>query len=674
MLIVRGSRPERYQARDASSSTGFPAPILDTPRSIQVITEQVLLDQQAQDMRDVLRNASGVQTRNISGGTTDAFVMRGFEVQNILQDGFQLDRNSQRVQTANIERVEVVKGPNAILLGQSQPGGVINVITKKPRAESRRYLHSNVDEFGRRELMIDLTGSTNTSGSLRYRVVGSTERSKLFRRTDRAAEVARDILAPSLTWLATPDTELTFALEFVESEIPFDEGTVALEDSDGQLFVPDVGRSVRFGENKDRNETSQTTARLSLSQRLSDSWAATAMASALSSDVTSFSNAPLLALPDGTLLRQQQQFEPELDRLLLGAQLLGELELFGLEQSIVLGVDHNRREFYSEGSFGSGISSINIFDPRYGASPPDLTPATVADTEVRQTGIYLQSLLSLSEAFRLSLGVRVDDFEREGFFSFMDNPSDRNLDSNTEPSPNVGLVYKPSEFVSLFASYSESFDPNAASINQVTGEAVTPDPSEGEQWELGVKGSFLSERLFFNLAYFDITRTNIPFGVDQITGVTLLNGEEQSQGVEFDLTLQFIDGLSLLANYASIDAVVTEGTRAGNTARNVPDHAANLWITYEVQGGSFQGLGIGGGATYVGERFVDAGNTFLLPSYTTVDLTSFYFLPVAPATQMRLQLGVRNLFDEEFLTPNSNIRTLGVGQPRTVYGSISLEF
>ena len=240
--------------------------------------------------------------------------------------------------------------------------------------------------------------------------------------------------------------------------------------------------------------------------------------------------------------------------------------------------------------------------------------------------------------------MRVDDFEREGFFSFMDNPSDRNLDSNTEPSPNVGLVYKPSEFVSLFASYSESFDPTAASINQVTGEAVTPYPIEGEQREHDVKGSFL------------------------------LNGEEQSQGVEFDLTLQFIDGLSLLANYASIDAVVTEGTRAGNTARNVPDHAANLWITYEVQGGSFQGLGIGGGATYVGERFVDAGNSFLLPSYSTVDLTSFYFLPVAPATQMRLQLGVRNLFDEEFLTPNSNIRTLGVGQPRTVYGSISLEF
>ena len=129
-------------------------------------------------MRDVLRNASGVQTRNISGGTTDAFVMRGFEVQNILQDGFQLDRNSQRVQTANIERVEVVKGPNAILLGQSQPGGVINVITKKPRAESRRYLHSNVDEFGRRELMIDLTGSTNTSGSLRYALQpsGGTEK------------------------------------------------------------------------------------------------------------------------------------------------------------------------------------------------------------------------------------------------------------------------------------------------------------------------------------------------------------------------------------------------------------------------------------------------------------------------------------------------------------------
>ncbi|MEM9494909.1 MAG: TonB-dependent siderophore receptor [Pseudomonadota bacterium] len=675
VIIVRGTNPDRYRALNASSATGVDTSILDTPRSIQVITEQIILDQQSQDLRDVLRNVSGIQTRNISGGTTDAFILRGFEVQNVLQDGFQIDRNSQRVQTANIERIEVVKGPNAILFGQSQPGGVINVITKKPLDEIRNTATGTFDEFGRKEGLLDFTGPLNASNTLLYRFVASVERTQTFRETDTAAQIERDILAPSLTWRPGVDTAITASLEYIASELPVDEGFVALEDENGNLFIPDIDRSVRFGEATDVNETDQITARFSFDHNFNETWFVKADVNYQDSEVVNFSHAPQGALPNGTLFRGQQQFEPEIERFFAAVKTGGKFDALGVENSLVVGADYNERDFFSIGSFGTALDTIDIFNPVYGQSTINVVQATEADTTDQQIGVYGQHVVTVDDWLILSAGLRVDFFERDGEFSFRGNPTSRALESQSELSPNAGVVLKPTEELSLFASYSQSFDPNGPSVNQLTGEAVTVDPSEGEQFEVGVKGSFFDDKAFFNLAYFDITRTNIPFGTDPITGVTLLNGEEQSQGVEFDGNIQFLEGLNVIVNYAYTDAEVTEGARAGNRARNVPRHTANLWATYEFTDGPLRGLGLGGGMNYVGERFVDANNTFMLDGHTLFDATAFYYLPLGfDRSKVRLQVSVRNISDKRYFIPNSNIRTLSVGAPRTVSFGVGFEF
>ncbi|MEO0438310.1 MAG: TonB-dependent receptor [Pseudomonadota bacterium] len=755
-LLVFGTRAARYDAQTASSVTGTDALLFDTARSIQVIPEQIILDQEAVDLREVLRNVSGVQARNESGGATDSFIIRGFETVNIWRDGLQISRNSQRIQTANIEQVEVVKGPDALLAGTSSPGGRINVMTKLPKADPRRTVSASFDEYGRQELMLDLTGPLNNSDSLLYRFVAFTEDSEIFRETDTAANVRRDLIAPSLTWLIDDKNRFTAAFEYSEGELPFDEGMVVVGDGNGNLAIPNIDTRTRFGEDEDRNKTDSYTLRLDYEHRFNQRWQLDADINYQKTQTESFANLPIGGLNDiasglfppgfldsfpfvttllinslldpstltstfvpesGTLARGAQLFDNENRRLLGNLQLSGGFEVGATEHNIVAGVNYIDREFEAIGSSafisateaGAGVipgfptlpagsvvpnsSGINIFDPVYGlpgSSLAEQAPNIDNENESSQLGFYIQDRVDIGDSWILTAGVRRDIFDATfrstQFFTPLAGTggvvllpipasSSREDDDDSALSVNAGVMFQPTNEVALFASYSESFQPNNASTNRVTGAQVLLDPRDGEQFELGIKGSFWNDKLLFNLAWYDITLTNVPFGEDAVTGVSQLDGEQESRGVELDASVQFFDGLSLIFNFArTIDAEVTRGVNEGNRIRQTPENSGSLWATYEFTDGPLRGLGLGGGATYVGDRFTSSRNIFELDSYTVVDLTAFYYLPVSQRSQLRFQLGIKNLTDEEYFTPNNGTLSLGVGQPRTVFGSVGYEF
>lgn len=686
-VMVFGTRQARYKATKSGTATGVEALLLDTARSIQIIPEQLILDQQSQELRDILKNSSGVQRRSSNGGTIDTFILRGFAVRNVLQDGFQVGHNTSRMQTENIERVEVVKGPTAILYGQSQPGGVINVVTKRPKAESERRFFTSFDEFGLKRAMFDTTGEASDNHKLLYRLVLAAEETETFRKTDRKAKKSRRLIAPSLQWSPTERIALTANIEYTSSELPMDGGLVGIVDDNGVGNIVDLDRSVRLGEAQDLRDSKQYTAGLHLRWQLNEQWWLESRAIYQHNDVVSFQHRPVLLVDNTTLLRLQQEFQPKTDRTMGSIRLSRDFDLGLSDHSVVLGVDYNQREFQSatntnQREFQNATNTalppvtFDLGNPVYGQSPRNVQPVSEFDRTAEQTSAYIQDVITFQQSWILTLGARIDRYKADGLsYNFVSGSQDRSLQEKDEDevSPNAGLLYKVTKQLSLFASYSESFDPNQPSENLVTGEVETVDPSEGQQIELGIKGSFLDEALFFNLAYYDITRTNIPFLTEPLTGVALVNGEEQSKGIELDTSIQFANGLNLTFNYAHIDAEVTEGEREGNTPINVPKNAANLWLTYEFTEGNLQGLGLGGGAQYNGDRYADGNNTFELEEHTTYNLTVFYYLPVTSASQVRLQIGVNNLSDEEYYTPNGLLR-LGVGQPRTVYGSIGYEF
>lgn len=741
-IHIIGTRPERYRATDASSATAFNSQLKDIPRSIQVITEQIILDQQALDLEDVLKNVSGVQTISNFGNTTDSFIIRGFNVRTIFQDGYRLSNNITRVQTSNIERVEVVKGATALLYGQVQPGGLINVVTKRPKDEYRNFIKADFDEFGQRYLLGDFTGPVDKDGDLLYRLAGSIEDSDTFRETTEDAQIKRVNISPSVTWRVTDKDTLDIGFEFIESELPLDRGTVLTIDNNGERAIADIPRSRRLGEARDISDTSQVIARIDYQHEFNNGFIFDAIvryqdaeAETTDSNVTAFgvpsttlgfaplpeiSNVILATLNgvdaglnpfgvpvDGQLLRLGFQVDSEEENLFSSIRFRGEQ---GRHQFAV-GIDYNQRDSEFNNRFNTlsasetglplpvpestrflNFSAIDIFNPVYGQTSGTFTPNQNTIREDIQIGVYGQDLISLSEKWKLLVGLRWDNVDREDIITDFTTPFPdpafqliANLPANivnvedsgseSEVSPNAGVVYQPTQNVSFYASYSESFSPNFAT-NQFTGAVVAVDSREGQQFEAGVKGSYFDGLLSLNASYFDLNFTNAINGADPLTGAPIVNGEETSKGFEFDATVQFAKGINLIFNYANIDSEISRSeNNQGNTPLGVPQDSANLWSTYEFTDGTLKGLGIGGGFTYVGDRFIDAANSFELDGYTTADITAWYYIDTGNQTQLRIQAGIRNLNDRRyFQAAQGTAFDINVGQPRTAYASIAFEF
>ena len=740
-IEVLGTQPERYRVTDASSATAFNADIKDIPRSIQVVTEQIILDQQAVDIEDVMKNVSGVQTLGNFGNTTDSFMIRGYNVRTIFQDGFRLSNNITRVQTTNIERVEVLKGASALLYGQVQPGGLINIVTKKPEEETRNFISTSFDEDGQRYLLADFTGAL--SEDVLYRFVGSFEDSETFRETTTESEVKRFNISPSLTWFITEKDTLTAGIEYIDAELPVDRGTVLVFNENGEREVADIPRSRRLGEHSDVSETDQFIVRLDYEHAFNDDLKLNAQmryqdgeADTTDSSISSFglpsatlgvapplpavSNILLAALSgfdpglnfagvpvNGQLLRTGFNVTSEEENLYASIRLSGE---HGMHQFAV-GVDYNDRETEFKNSFNTitaaetglplpvppstlflNFNPIDINNPVYGNQSGVMTPNLNLMREDSQTGIYAQDLITLSDEWKALVGIRYDRYDREEtqqqlLVNFPDPalglvarlPANietvNDPGSDNEISPNVGLVYQPNERFSYFASYSESFSPNYAN-NSRTGALVNVDPREGQQFELGVKASFFDELVNINAAVFKLELDNAINGFDAETGNPVVNGKEESEGFEFDATVQFAQGLNMIFNYAYIDSKIKESqVNQGNTPLGVPDHSANLWLTYELTQGEWQGLGFGGGVSYLGGRYIDAANSFELDSYATADLTAWYHFDIGSGKQLRLQAGVKNLTDREYYQASQGTAfDINVGQPRTYYASVAIEF
>ncbi|MEM9622579.1 MAG: TonB-dependent receptor [Pseudomonadota bacterium] len=743
-IRVVGTEPARYEAGSASSAFGIDIPLLDTPRSVQVVPEQIILDQSSQDLRDALRNVSGIQLLNETGGATDAYYIRGHRSVNVFQDGFAIARNASRLQTSNIERVEVVKGPTAFTYGSTDVGGVINVVTKRPLDTARHVATVTLDEHGRQDLLIDSTGPLNRDGTLLYRLVGGIEDSETWRETTRPDELKREILAPSLTWKISPKDTLTLAMEFTRDELPAANRAFLFEDPLGNLSIYDDDLDRGFHEPGNSRETERDKFALEYQREFDNGWVLHAQtgfektellgraegsspvagitAAVGPTDTASTAIALLGAVPgvsitprltqSGLLVRNQGGFTNEDDLFNFSIQLSGTLATGSISHEWVVGGDYQRQEFnansffslidsadsllfalpgagalFPPGTLTSAFSIINVFDPVYGTAQGESALAFTNDIERTQLGLYLRDQITLSESWQIALGVRADDFKQDlqGNDILAFDPLQRvtagagprapqDTDSQWEVSPNISLLYKPRDNVTFYTTYSESFQPSGLFTNTITLQTSTIDPTEGEQYEIGFKTELLDSKLFINAAIFDTTRTNVV--VDRVDAGLPNEGDPivadgiRTKGFELDATVQFSDGLSVIFGYAYLDS---EDEESGLRPTNVAENSAHLWVTYEFTEGTLRGLGVGGGANYVGTRYNDFANTFELDAYTTVEVTAFYYIPVGERSQIRIQAGVKNLSDEEYFFSGGDLG-LGVGDPRTAYASIGYEF
>ena len=676
-LVVTGEQ-SRYVVPRASTATRTDTPLDEIPQSIQVIPQEVLNDQQVIRLNDALRNASGVVSNSLDQ-RGQRFIIRGFSSSSILRDGFRQTNGSSGnagfQELANIEQIEVLKGPAAILAGAVEPGGAINLVTEKPLSTPFYELGLRV---GNRELLepsIDISGPLTDDGRLLYRL-NALYRNEDYHR-DFDVPVERFFISPVLSWAISDSqgdssasrTHITFELEYSDETRPADFGGIPVIGD----RVADVPFDRITGEPDDDANNEFLRLGYQFEHRFSDSWKVRNSFRYISFDNDFVSNVAFRTNEaTGDLFRVWIQNAQPSDSYELQTNVVGEFATGSIEHTLLAGIDLYRQE--SENRRRTDFTPqprFNVFNPVYGlVSRPDNfdePPPQITDFRTDNLGIYVQDQVTLLDNLFLLAGLRydsvtedIDDLER--------NTSDSQ--SNDAFTPRIGLVYQPTENLSLYTSYSTSFAPNSARDRQ--GDLL--EPEEGRQFEIGARADL--GRLSANLALFNITKQNVATADPEALpgeGFAIATGEQRSQGVELDVIGEIMPGWDIVANYAYTDADITEDNNGleGNRLFGVPEHNANLWTNYEIQQGDLTGLGFGIGVNYVSDRFGDNENSYVLEDYFLTNAAVSY-----QRDNWRAALNFRNLFDVDYIDSSEGSRDFEnrPGEGFTIVGSFSVEF
>lgn len=672
-LTVTGEEDEGYAPSNATTATRTDTLLRDIPQSIQVIPQEVIEDQAITRLDDALRNVSGV-TQNSADPRGQRFQVRGFDSSSVLRDGFALTfggsfGNSGFQELANIERVEVLKGPAAILYGSGQPGGIINLVTERPLSTPFYDLGLSAGNRGLIEPSLDISGPLTEDGRLLYRLNALYRREDYYRDFD--VPVERFFIAPVLQWKISDRTDLLVNVEYLNDRRPADFGLVAVGDR-----VADIPFDRNLGELDDELTAELFRVGYQFEHDFSENWSIRNAFNFLTEDVE-YQLASTLDFDEttGSVTRYFENGDSPINQYELQTNLTGRFQTGTIDHQLLVGLDLQRRndglpnEVF-RGDFDD-TTELNIFNPIYGATRPALEDNPVyfmGDFRNNRLGVFLQDLIALSDNLKLLAGIRYDAVWQDFTTTFLQNTTETS--EFTEAfSPRLGIVYQPTEELSFYGSYNQSFFPNSAS--NIDGDILPAE--KGEQFEVGIRGEFLDGRLISNLALFNLTRQNVATTDPTNSNFSIATGEQRSRGVELDVAGEILPGWNIIANYAYIDAEITEDNDlpVGNRLFNVPEHSFNLWTNYEIQTGDLQGLGFGLGANFVGERFGDLDNSFTVDNYFLTNAAISY-----ERDNWQAALNFRNLFDVDYIQGTENGRTSEIypGQGFTIVGSISVEF
>ncbi|MFG0631147.1 TonB-dependent siderophore receptor [Pseudomonas sp. xss_2] len=672
-----------YQPPASASIMRGQGPIQDIPQAINVVPAQVIRDQAPRNLDDALANVSGITQGNNFGGTSDTVMKRGFGDNrdgSIMRDGMPLVQG--RSLNASTERVEVLKGPASLLYGIQDPGGVINVVSKRPQLEQYNALTLRGSTYGSGKNGggggLDSTGALGDS-PLAYRLIVDHEDEDYWRNYGVHRE---SLVAPSLAWLGE-DTQVVLAYEHREFLYPFDRGTAF--GSDGHpLNIPATRRlDEPFNDMEGRSDLY----RLEVDHQLSDDWKAH-FGYSFNRETYDASQVRVTAVNEakGTLTRSIDGTHNAMSRDQFATfSLNGNVVVAGMRHDLLVGVDHeDRKVFRGDLIRQTPSATFSYENPLYGqqqegsnvrASDSDQTD------KLRTDSLFIQDALHLDEHWILVAGGRFQQYDQ---YAGRGRPFKANTDNSGQTwVPNAGVVYKVDEQLSLYGSYSESFKPNSsiAPLSIGGGQTLLLDggiaPEEGKSWELGAKLD-IPGQLTGNLALFDITKRNVLVADGDSNPGTIIYsnaGQVRSRGVELDLTGQLSERWSLIGSYAFTDAEVTKDPELkGKRLQNVARHSGSLSAVYDY-GSLFGGdrLRLGAGARYVGERAGNASNDFDLPAYTVADAFASYETQL-DEHKVRLQLNVKNLFDKVYYTSAVNRYFVALGDARQVSLSSTFEF
>ena len=586
---------------------------MDNPQSIQVIGSDVIEQQQAIRLSEVLKNANGVYVGSARGGAQESFFSRGYDMSanNMFKNGFRYNAGSIP-DVSGLDKVEFLKGSSALLFGNVAPGGILNLVTKTPQFKSGGEVSMQFGSYAYYKPALDLYGGSTKSNA--FRINGSYENSESFRDVVKNERV---YVNPSLLFIVSPKTQITVQGDYLTADWTPDFGTGII----GKELV-DVPRNNFYGALWSNGQTKSASASVLVNHDFNKNWKLNFNSSFQSYDRASKSTAQLSTVtPAGDWTRPLVQ-NKNLETI-LGDQLSlqGNFNTGSVKHQLFTGVDWEN-SFATANTYvfnPANYDTINLynFDPSTQRNDiPNSTLTRIAKTETNRFGVYAQDLISFTEKIKVLLGMRWSWQEATVYtYDMTKNPS---VMTETAPrkddafSPKVGLVYQPLKDMSVFASYSNSFTPNS-------GTTVDLKPIEAsiiDQYEAGIKKEFFSGALSTNVTVYQIKNSNLAqtaeFRADGApntdTTIKTLGGGTKSKGIEIDITARPLEGLSIIGGYSYNDMryVNTSGTQGsfveGDRVVRTPQNTANLSFFYTLPTGALKGLSFGAIANYIGDR------------------------------------------------------------------------
>ncbi len=660
--VVSDKSPASYNAASTSGATRTDTPLLEIPQSVRVMTTQQIEDLGAVRLADTVDYVSGISRLNDFGGTWDNFAIRGFSSTDMgfLINGFPGSRGyNPRRDTANIERIEFLKGPASALYGSSEPGGTINIVTKKPQFTSKNSAELSAGTGGLRRASVDSTGPLGQS--VAYRLIAMTEegdsRSSLLNNR-------RSLVAPSVAWVIDRDTLLNYEGEFLQASTPLDRGIINVRGVLGTLPRDRVLSEPSDGNMQMRSNTHQ----LTLERRLSEQWRAKFGASYKESSFDGYyteaalSNA--LAADNRTLNRTRTWRQLPSRDVSFQAELQGNFTTGAIGHTVLVGAEASTLWMNTE-ILRSANTPIDIYNPVYGSALLPLTNRTSSsDENQRVKALFVQDQLSLSPQWKLLGGLRWDQYNQsvENRVGGVTTTSQQ----QSAVSPRAGITYLPTTWSSVYLTAGKSFRGNSGV--DINGRAF--DPQHSTAYEAGVKLQSTDERLGANFALYDITKTNVLTASD-VAGYSVAAGEVKSTGFEADAYGQIDAHWRLSANFSWDNARVTRDKTlaAGTRLTNIPAYSAGLLAMREDVLANGTRYGLGGGVNYVGNRSGNTADTYSLPAYTTVKLLSYWQV----SKTVRLSLDVHNLFNRNYYVGSWGNLYVMPGTERTVVARMKID-
>jgi len=630
--VGAGWRPTRQV-----TATRISTPLEDVPRSVSVITSEIMADLGEERIERALDFAGGITRGNDFGGIMlYAYNVRGFETEALYRDGFTSRRGFNAAPDAStLERVEVLKGPASGLFGRADPGGIVNMVSKRPQQERFTRITASAGSWDRYRATLDTNTPLSAAGNVRGRLNLALEDNGSFR---DHMETQRTVIAPSVSWQIAPKTILLVSAQHLRNDSVFDRGIPAFNGQFGQVRIRNFHGEPSVGKLKNENQSAQAI----FEQQLNEDWKLRLASQFYRGHLYGaavLSNAPLAGTPH-ILRRLYDWRDYKWQDSHSHAEVHGQFRLFGWEHQALLGAEYEyyRYDSYRPFSPYSNAYGIDIFNPVYGATPPAMTSLSHTLLREENYALNFQDQIYFNERLIGSLGVRYDSVEVRTLNRVTGTRSRYERDATV---PRAGLLYKLTPSVSLFANASRSFMPNGTDSS---GNVY--DPEEGVGYEIGSKVSLFGGRLSATLGLFHITKENVKApNPDPLLDDPITVGEQRSRGFDTQITGKLTERLRLITAYAYIDAEVTKDTRAnytGNRLANVPEHNASVFAIYELP----HGFEVGSAYTYVGSRKTSITGNLNVPGYRTLDL----FMRWRANDRLNLTLNLNNLLDKEYYT------------------------